>query len=116
MVIYWSRIRKEVVFYGRELSTRNLGYIADKMLLEFAESGCPIFRATSPFSRGNLNSKGHGKLSIHFAADHGLLKLFRINLQNVVKNQESLTLKQMFDVTAQLVNNQEEINCLDKFL
>ena len=27
-----------------------------------------------------------------------------------------LTLKQMFDVTAQLVNNQEEINCLDKIL
>ena len=34
----------------------------------------------------------------------------------VVKNHESLTLKQMFDVTAQLVNNQEEINCLDKIL
>ena len=37
-------------------------------------------------------------------------------MQNVVKNQESLTLKQMFDVTAQLVNNQEEINWLDKIL
>ena len=39
------------------------------MLLEFAESGCTIFRATTPLSRGNLKSKGHGKLSIHFAAD-----------------------------------------------
>ena len=29
---------------------------------------------------------------------------------------ESLTLKQMLNVTAQLVNNQEEINCLDKIL
>ena len=38
-----------------------------------------------------------------------------LNYQSVVKNHESLTLKQMFDVTAQLVNNQEEINCLDKF-
>ena len=36
--------------------------------------------------------------------------------QSVVKNHESLTLKQMFDVTAQLVNNQEEISCLDKIL
>ena len=35
-------------------------------------------------------------------------------IQSVVKNHESPTLKQMFDVTAQLVNNQEEINCLDK--
>ena len=37
-------------------------------------------------------------------------------IQSVVKNHESLTLKQMFAVTAQLVNNQEEINCLDKIL
>ena len=37
-------------------------------------------------------------------------------IQSVVKNHESLTLKQMFDVTAQLVNNQEEIHCLDKIL
>ena len=37
-------------------------------------------------------------------------------IQSVVKNHESLTLKQMFDVTAQLVNNQDEINGLDKIL
>ena len=37
-------------------------------------------------------------------------------MQNVVKNQESLTLKQMFDITAQIVNNEEEIYCLDKIL
>ena len=36
--------------------------------------------------------------------------------QSVVRNHESLTLKQMFDVTAKLVNNQEEINCLYKIL
>ena len=35
--------------------------IAEKMMLEFAESGHPIFRATSPLSRGQLKSKGHGK-------------------------------------------------------
>ena len=35
-------------------------------------------------------------------------------IQSFVKNYESLTLKQMFDVTAQLVNNQDEINGLDK--
>ena len=34
--------------------------IAERMLVEFAESGCPIFRATSPLSRGQLKSKGHG--------------------------------------------------------
>ena len=42
--------------------------IAEKMLVEFAESGCPIFRATTPLSRGQLRNNGHGKLSNHFAA------------------------------------------------
>ena len=35
-------------------------------------------------------------------------------IQSIVKNHEDLTLKQMFDVTAQLVINQDEINGLDK--
>ena len=35
-------------------------------------------------------------------------------IQSVVKNHEDLTLKQMFDVTAQLVNDQDEIHGLDK--
>ena len=43
--------------------------VAEKMLWEFAEIGCPIFRATTPLSRCKLKSKGHGKLSIHIAAD-----------------------------------------------
>ena len=32
--------------------------MAEKMMLEFAESGHPVFRATSPLSRGQLKSKG----------------------------------------------------------
>ena len=54
-------------------------HIADDMLLEFAESGHPIFRATTPLSRGNLKSKGHGKLSIHYCADQETIEtIFRI--------------------------------------
>ena len=54
-------------------------HIAEKMLLEFAVSGCRIFRATTPLSRGQLRSKGHGKLSIHFAADLETIEtIFRI--------------------------------------
>ena len=53
--------------------------IAEEMLLEFAESGHPTFRATTPLSRGQLKSKGHGKLSIHFAADGDTIDtIFRI--------------------------------------
>ena len=51
------------------------------MLLEFAESGHPTFRATTPLSRGQLKSKGRGKLSIHFAADEFTIDtIFRIIL------------------------------------
>ena len=35
-------------------------------------------------------------------------------IQSFIKNFEDLTLKQMFDVNAQLVNDQEEIHGLDK--
>ena len=54
-------------------------HIADEMLLEFAKSGHPIFHATTPLSRSKLKSKGHGKLSIHFAADELTIEtIFRI--------------------------------------
>ena len=38
-------------------------------MVTLAESGHPVFRATSPLSRGVLKSKGGGKLSIHYCAD-----------------------------------------------
>ena len=44
-------------------------HVAEDMSLQFAESGHPIFRATTPLSRGQLKSKGKGKVSIHFSAD-----------------------------------------------
>ena len=63
-------------------------HIAEKMLFKFAESGCPIFRATTPFSRCKLKSKGHGKLSIHYCADQATIEtIFRII---VFANQLSL--------------------------
>ena len=43
--------------------------IAEKMMLKFGESTHPVFRATSPLSRGVLKSNGGGKLSIHCCAD-----------------------------------------------
>ena len=39
------------------------------MMLKFGESGHPVFRATSPLSRGQLKSKDGGKLSSHYCAD-----------------------------------------------
>ena len=65
-------------------------HIAEKMLLEFTESTCPIFRATTPLSRGQLRSKGQGKLSIHYCADQATIEtIFRMTLI-VSANQLSL--------------------------
>ena len=43
--------------------------VAELMVIKFREGGHPVFRATSPLSRGTLESKGGGKLSFHFCAD-----------------------------------------------
>ena len=37
-------------------------------------------------------------------------------MQNVVQNEEKITLKQMFDITAQTIHNDEEIYCLEKIV
>ena len=58
------------------------------MLSEFAESQHPIFRASNPLERGELESKGGGKKSIHFnGIDSNTELLFRI-IQSV--NQLSI--------------------------
>ena len=43
--------------------------VAEQMMVKFAESRHPVFRSTSPSSRGVLQSTGGGKLSIHLCAD-----------------------------------------------
>ena len=48
--------------------------VAELMMITFSESGHPVFRSTSPFSRGVLKNKGGGTLSIHFCAGEGTLE------------------------------------------
>ena len=63
----WSFVGpgSEKKWYSAETSPQGAwDNIAEDMLLEIAESGHPTFRATTPLSRGQLKSKGHGKLSI----------------------------------------------------
>ena len=80
----WSFIGpgSEKKWYSAENSPQGAwDNIAEEMLLEFAESGHATFRATTPLSRGQLKSKGHGTLSIHFAADEFTIDtIFRIIL------------------------------------
>ena len=56
-------------------------HVAEEMLLQFAESGHLVFRSTTPLSRGQLKSKGKGKVSIHFTADQDTIDtIYRIIL------------------------------------
>ena len=65
--------------------------MAERMLLEFAESGLSNFpRTTSPLSRGRLRSKGHGKLSIHYAADLETIETI-LRIVVICKSAQSLT-------------------------
>ena len=64
--------------YLQENLVLDNGHLLDQVL---KRSGIlhPIFRATTPISRGILKSKGHGKLSIHLAANELTIEtIFRI--------------------------------------
>ena len=72
-----DQVLKRSAYFGEENSPQGAwDNIAEELLLEFAESGHPTFRATTPLSRGQLKSKGRGKLSIHFAADDFTIDTF----------------------------------------
>ena len=75
----WSFIGpgSEKKWYSSENSPQGAwDHIAEEMLFEFAESGHPTFRATTPLSRCKLKSKRHGKLSIHYCADQATIETF----------------------------------------
>ena len=53
--------------------------VAELMMINFGDSGHPVFRSTSPLSRGTLKSRGGGKLSIHFCAAGETIETFSHN-------------------------------------
>ena len=76
MVILRTWIREEMVFNYEYKPQGEWDKVAELMMImmEFSESGHPVFWAMSPLSRGTLKSKGGGKLSIHFCADQGTIE------------------------------------------
>ena len=99
---HWSFIGpgSEKKCYSAENSPQGAwANIAEEMSLEFAESGHPTFRGTTPLSRGQLKSKGHGKLSIHFAADELTIEtIFRsiiLSISSVLTEQWRLFVKNL---------------------
>ena len=58
------------------------------MIINFAESGNPIFRASSALERGELKNKGKGMKTIHF---NGTDETFELILRKVISvNQLSV--------------------------
>ena len=73
MVISRSWFREKWYSISEDSPQGEWDNMAEKMMVTLAESGHPVFRATSPLSRGQLKSKGGGKLSIHYCADQDTL-------------------------------------------
>ena len=70
---------KVVSLYARKFGKGKWSFIGPGSEKKWYSLKDPIFRATTPLSRGQLKSKGHGKLSIHFAATQETIEtMFRI--------------------------------------
>ena len=67
---HWSFLGpgSEKKWYGTHIYKPNGEWdeLAEIMMLNFNESGHPIFRATSALERGEFKSKGKGKSTCHF--------------------------------------------------
>ena len=77
---HWSFLRpgSDVKWYGTYTDKPDGSWdrMAEEMMLNFSDSGHPIFRASSAFERGGeLRSKARGKKSIHFNSSYENIEL-----------------------------------------
>ena len=67
---HWSfpGLGSEKDWYGSHLHKPNGKWdrVAEDVMLNFSESGHPVFRGSSVLERGDMKSKGKGQLSLHF--------------------------------------------------
>ena len=70
------------------------------MMIKFGESGHPVFRATSPLSRGVLKSKDGGKLSIHYCANQE-------TITTVFRTITSVNLLRLYGAVAEMCEEYE---------
>ena len=52
------------------------------MMLNFAESGHSVFRATSSLERGEVRTKGKGKKSIHLSTSSVFMEQSQVCAEN----------------------------------
>ena len=70
---HWSflGLGSEKTWYGTHTYKPNGKWdrVAEDMMLNFSESGHPVFRGSSAMEQGDLRSKGKGKLSVYCCGD-----------------------------------------------
>ena len=76
IVISRSWFREKVVFYQCYSPQGGWDKMAEKMMLTFAESAHPVFRATGPLSRGQLKAKAKENCRFTIVQTWKRLKLF----------------------------------------
>ena len=77
---------------------------AERRMLNFAESGHPIFRATSALKRGELRSKAKGKRSIHFNGSEENIELI---LHTIISVNQLSTYGAAAELCKELSNDSE---------
>ena len=74
MVIHWSRFRKEVVFYGRGQSTRNLGPYRGKDVVGFRRKHMSDFPCYDTIVHRSTQKQRTWKTVDHFAATQATIE------------------------------------------
>ena len=64
-----------MVWNSRQQAKGERNRVAENMMINFAESGHPIFQATSSLDRGELKSKGGGKKTILYNGSEEIVDL-----------------------------------------
>ena len=67
---FLGRIGNKVVWNSYILKKRRMDNVAEIMMINFCESGHPVFRGSSASERGDLKSKEKGKSSTHLNGSH----------------------------------------------
>ena len=84
LVISRTWIRKEMVQGQTRTSRIENGMMSlNTMLLNFSESGHPVFRGTSALERGTLRKQRSGQFSLHFSGDPQTVQVVFRNIISV---------------------------------
>ena len=94
---------------GAELTHKPNGEwdrVTDIMMINFSERGHSVFRRSSAFERGDLKSKGKGKLSFHFCGDDETAK---VALRAIISVDQLSVYRALADMCEELAWNSPHV-------